>query len=415
VPRRGATRPTVRCAIYTRQSVVRPDSDPARASCAVQRDYCLAFVRTRSARGWIALDEHFDDEGYSGASVERPALERLVERVVAGQVDRIVVHRLDRLTRRLSDWARFADLLRTRNVELSVVAGGLGTDDGSLARLQLNALSTFAEWERDLIRDRLADARAVRRAAGARSSGRVPFGYASDPGTKQLVIRAEEAQVVRRFFVETDVGSTPAELVALAARQRFPSKRGGEASWSGREVLRILRNPTYAGRFPDGSPASHVAIVEPELWDRVQAVVANRKTRATSERGQPDARFDPFVLRGLLTCGDCQRPMTTSMSTKLTTKSAKAAPRYYRCRSAGCGGQVSSQKVEEHVLKTLAEPPAMWAEPLRAQLRQYAAVWEALWPVNRRRAIASVFGSVTWHRNPDRLVFELTEATLARE
>ena len=125
----------LRCAVYTRPSVARPGDDPALASCAVQRENCLDFIRARSRHGWHALDEHFDDEGYSGANVERPALERLVDLIAARGVDRIVVYRLDRLTRSLVDWARIAAMLRKQNIKLSVVAGGLDTDDGSVARM----------------------------------------------------------------------------------------------------------------------------------------------------------------------------------------------------------------------------------------------------------------------------------------
>jgi site-specific DNA recombinase len=389
----------VRCAIYTRQSVARPGDDPALASCAVQREKCLDFVRERSRHGWYALDEHFDDEGYSGANVERPALERLVDLVAGQGVDRIVVYRLDRLTRSVADWARIAAMLRKQNVKLSVVAGGLDTDDGSIARMQLNSLAVFAELEREMIGERLANARALRRANGLRTSGRVPLGYATDPRTKQFVVEPE-ATVVRWFFLETANGTTTTKLVELANRRGFATKTGRTGAWSAREVLRLLRNPTYAGRLSDGGPAIHTAVVEPALWDRVQAIIGDRNTRESSERTRPDANFDPFVLRGLLTCGPCGRTMTTSMSTRLTAKTGKSAPRYYRCRTPGCRGQIVATEAERLALEALSAPPAHWPEGVRARLREYAAVWDGLWPINRRRALAQVFVSMTWRRKP---------------
>ncbi len=211
-------RQTVRCAIYTRQSVVRPGDDPTLASCAIQREKCLDFVRARSRHGWHALDEHYDDEGYSGATMERPAFERLVDLIAARGVERVVVYRIDRLTRSLSDWARIRAMLNRREITLSVVSGSLDTDGGALARMQLSTLVVFAELEREMIGERLANARALRRANGLRTSGRVPLGYATEPRTKQLVVVEPEGAVVRWFFQETANGTTTAKLVELANR-----------------------------------------------------------------------------------------------------------------------------------------------------------------------------------------------------
>ncbi len=392
---------------------MRAGDDAALASCAVQREECLDFVRARDRHGWRALDEHFDDEGYSGANVERPALERLVDLIEARGVDRIVVYRLDRLTRSLSDWARISAMLQRQNIKLSVVAGGLDTDGGAVARMVLNSLAIFAELEREMIGERLANARALRRAHGLRTSGRVPLGYVADPRTKQLVLVEPEATVVRWFFTEAANGTATAELVALANARRVAKKTGKKGAWSGREVLRLLRNPRYAGRMDDGSPAVHTAIVQPELFDRVQEIITRRATRASSSREHEDfdGRFDPFILRGLLTCGACRRTMTTSMSTKLTTKSAKKAPRYYRCRTPGCrGGQVAATEVERIVYEALNEPLAQWPDDVKARLREHASIWDGLWPVNRRRALIELFASMTWHRKPERLEVVLNES-----
>jgi len=208
---------------------------------------------------------------------------------------------------------------------------------------------------------------------------------------------------VRWFFLEAANGATTAKLVEVANRRRFATKTGKIGAWSGREVLRLLRNPTYAGRLSDGSSAIHTAVVEPELWDRVQSTIGDRKTRASSDRSRPDANFDPFILRGLLTCGPCGRTLTTSMSTKLTAKTAKSAPRYYRCPTPGCGGQIVATEAERLALEALSEPPAHWPEDVRARLREHAAVWDGLWRINRRRTLAEVFASMSWRRKPERL------------
>ncbi len=405
-------RQPVRCAIYTRQSVARAGDDDALASCAVQREKCLDFIRARDRHGWRALDEHFDDEGYSGANVERPALERLVDLIEARGVDRILVYRLDRLTRSLSDWARISAMLERQNIKLSVVAGGLDTDDGAVARMLLNSLAIFAELEREMIGERLANARALRHAHGLRTSGRVPLGYAADPQTKQLVVVEPEATVVRWFFTEAANGTTTAELVARANARRFAKKTGKKGAWSGREVLRLLRNPRYAGRMDDGSPAVHAAIVQPELFDRVQEIVTGRATRASSsrERADFDERLDPFILRGLLTCGACGHVMSPSMSVALTNRSAKSAPRYYRCRTARCRvGQIVATEAERLAVEAITRPIAAWPENAKERIREYGRAWDGLWPINRRRVLAVVFASMSWHVKPQRLEVVLND------
>lgn len=125
----------VRCAIYTRQSVHRPGGDPAVSSCALQRASCLDFVAEQSRHGWHALGEHFDDEGESGGSTDRPSLARLLTAIDAGRIDRVVVYRFDRLTRSVRDWARLLDRFRQHGVGFSVVAGDLMVGGGALQQL----------------------------------------------------------------------------------------------------------------------------------------------------------------------------------------------------------------------------------------------------------------------------------------
>jgi len=172
-------------------------------------------------RGWYPVAERFDDEGYSGATIERPGLEKLLARLQDGDIQRVIVYRLDRLTRKLTDWALLVRVFERSNVGVTVVRGAIDAEAGSLARLQLNMLATFSELERDMIGGRLADARATKKARGERASGRVPLGYSADARTKQLVIVEQEATTVRWFFVEAASGKSTAELVARANTLRL--------------------------------------------------------------------------------------------------------------------------------------------------------------------------------------------------
>jgi DNA invertase Pin-like site-specific DNA recombinase len=147
--RRRERRPN-RCAIYTRRSVPRP-GDGDFTSCDAQRDACLARVGANALEGWIAIEERFDDVGESGATTDRPALQRLLERVARREVDRVVVHRLDRLTRSVRDWATIVGTFKRYGTHLTVVAGDLHLGDVAMSDLVLNVLATFAEFEREMI------------------------------------------------------------------------------------------------------------------------------------------------------------------------------------------------------------------------------------------------------------------------
>lgn len=189
-------------------------------------------------------------------------LYRLVEAVVDGRVDRVLVHRLDRLTRRAADWAAINNIFREHDVAISVVDGGIHGAADAITPFRLNALAVFAEFERDMIAERLRDARAARRARGLRVAGRLPLGFVADPATKQLVIVPAEAAIVRRMFADADAGMLPAAISAHAKAKRRVDKNGKTDSWNAKGVLRILRNATYAGLLRDGNAGVHPAIVD---------------------------------------------------------------------------------------------------------------------------------------------------------
>lgn len=233
-----------RCAIYTRQSVVRPGGDPAVASCALQRENCLHFVRARSRHGWHALDEHFDDEGHSGATVERPALERLFARIRAGEVDRVVVYRLDRLTRRVVDWALLARLLEHYRVGLTVVAGSIDIDGGAIARMQLNTLAIFSELERELIGARLT-AKSAKKASGyyrCRTAG-CPTGQVAAAAIEEKVLASLRAPDPRwTSAVRARLGELAAawELMWLVNRRRALAEYFERIAWRARTAEVVL-------------------------------------------------------------------------------------------------------------------------------------------------------------------------------
>lgn len=223
----------VRCAIYTRQSVVRPD-DTDFTSCDAQREACLDLVRAHGPEGWVPVEERFDDAGESGATIDRRALTRLLDRIALGGVDRVVVHRLDRLTRSVSDYANLVGTFKRRTTKLTIVVGDIHLGDVAMDNLVLNILATFAEFERELIGERLRDARAALRSRGIRNAGRVPFGYSSDPLSHQLVVQPEQPPVVKRMFEMAAAEAHPSAIATWINAQGENNRRvlDGRRPWT---------------------------------------------------------------------------------------------------------------------------------------------------------------------------------------
>ncbi len=225
--------------------------------------------------------------------------------------------------------------------------------------------------ERELIGERLADAWRSCDARGERSSGRVPLGYASDPRTKQLVIDREEARVVRWLFRASAGGRSPTEIALDANKRGLPNKRGERGSWSPRTILRILQNPVYVARRPDGTPAAHAAVIDAELAAKVAELIEGRRSRAPSKRTPIPLAKAPFLLRALLRCEACGKTMTPTMSKgTIARRFAAKAARYYRCRTTGCtAGHVAARTVESFVNQKLIAHKSTFEPAVHARRR----------------------------------------------
>lgn len=403
------TTPVVRCAIYTRQSVTRRGEEPELASCVLQRRACEQFIFENRDHGWIPLEWSFNDEGESGANMRRGALGRLIGAIEDGHVDRVVVHRLDRLTRSARDWVLMQSAFRERGVPITVVEGDVHGNSDAITQLRLNALAIFAEFEREMISERLRDGRAVRRARGLRTAGRVPFGYIADDETKQLVIHAREANVVRRMFADSDRGKLPVQIAEKANARRVLKKDGKRGTWCARDVLRILRNVAYSGRMRDGSDAFHDPIVARELFDRVEVAIARRRTREPRERDRR-SNNDPFLLRGLMVCAVCRHRMTTSARGSLDGD----PPRYYRCRRTRCRqSQLPAAAIEAYVIDAITTPRPHQKEPIRSVWAAVGSIWNEMFPGVQRQTIVGFVREVRCDVKRGKVHLELDDAEIA--
>src|ERR1700727_176471 len=185
-----------RCAIYTRKSTEH-NLDLAFNSLDAQRDACEAYIKSQAHEGWVLVRDRFDDGGLSGASLDRPAVQDLLNRVRAHQLDIVVVYKVDRLTRSLADFAKLVEIFDEHDVSFVSVTQSFNTTS-SMGRLTLNVLLSFAQFEREVIGERVRDKIAASKAKGIWVGGSFPLGYTSV--NKKLVVVPEEAETVRLIF-----------------------------------------------------------------------------------------------------------------------------------------------------------------------------------------------------------------------
>jgi DNA invertase Pin-like site-specific DNA recombinase len=283
----------IRCAIYTRKSS-EEGLEQEFNSLDAQREACEAYVRSQRHEGWIALPDRFDDGGYSGGNMERPALQRLLAEINSGKVDVIVVYKVDRLTRSLSDFARIVDAFDARKVSFVSVTQQFNTTS-SMGRLTLNMLLSFAQFEREVTGERIRDKIAASKRKGMWMGGTTPLGYMAKDRT--LEIHPGDAEKVRTLFrLYLEIGNVD-ELTA-EARCRNITSRNGKMLHRG-ALYHLLKNPVYIGQISHKGtchPGLHPAIIDGATWDAVQAKLeSNRVERRDGVRAR-----EPSLLAGKL-------------------------------------------------------------------------------------------------------------------
>lgn len=279
----------IRCAIYTRKSS-EEGLEQDFNSLDAQREACEAFIRSQKHEGWVCLAEMYDDGGISGATMERPALKRLLADIEANRIDTVVVYKVDRLTRSLNDFAKIVDVFDRQSVSFVSVTQQFNTTT-SMGRLTLNMLLSFAQFEREVTGERIRDKVAASKKKGMWMGGLPPLGY--DVRDRKLVVNKREAETVRhiyrRYAVLGSVLALKDELdgagvVSKARVDKYGRGTGGMPLARGALYL-MLQNRIYRGEIvhKDNSyPGEHEPIIDEALWDEVQRqLAANRFDRAT--------------------------------------------------------------------------------------------------------------------------------------
>ena len=330
--------PTIkRCAIYTRKST-EEGLDKEFNSLEAQFDACAAYIHSQAANGWELIDSHYDDPGYSGGNMNRPALQVLLRAVREGKIDVVVVYKMDRISRSLADFMELTKLFEQHKVSVVSVTQKFDTST-SMGRMMLNMLMTFAQFEREMTSDRIRDKMAATRKKGMWTGGVVPYGYKSidrklvvDPSRKDEVLFAFEHYAQNHSFLQTT-----RDLL-----ERFGT-RGDGSKWTVMNVRCLLKQAIPAGKIRDNKTGElfegvHETIVPFDLWQKVQQIIEERRNGMQTHRCSSSA-----PLKGVIRCGYCDCSMVPSFGSN-----GQKRYYYYRCE------KTHKHLTEECQLKTIS-------------------------------------------------------------
>src|SRR5262245_58218781 len=351
----------LRCAIYTRKSTEEGLGQDFN-SLDAQREAAEAYIHSQAHAGWTALSARYDDGGYSGSNLDRPALQRLLADIQAGQIDCVLTHRVDRLSRSLLDFARLMESFEQHQVAFVSVTQHFNSGT-SMGRLVLNVLLSFAQFERELIAERTRDKMAAARRKGKWGGGLPVLGYDVDASSKKLMINEEEAVRVRAIFALYLQYRGLLPVLAELARRGWRTKQTrtkeghvhGGRPFTRTSLYRLLTNVTYIGQVRyrnEIHPGEQPAIIESKTWQEVQTLlVHNGPGRTGTERTPSEA-----LLQGLLFCAPCGCAMTPAQVSR-----GNRRYRYYTCSAAQRKGwhtcpskSLPAAAVERYVLEQLA-------------------------------------------------------------
>lgn len=396
---------TIRCAVYTRKSV-EEGLEMEFNSLDAQRLAAENYIASQKMSGWVCLPDRYDDGGFSGGTLDRPAMQRLMADAEAGKFDLIVVYKIDRLSRSIMDFADLSRKLDAWGVSFVSVTQDINTSTSS-GRMMLNILMTFAQYEREVIAERIRDKMSASRKRGQWVGGTVPFGYKVED--KKLKPDFATASVVTEIFRRyADCASTKRVAVWLNERG-IKTKRNGE--WKTTAVADVLKNHTYIGEvaYQGGIyKGEHEAILDRALWDEAQAVIARNycgqgnRTRAVAT--------EPMPLKGLIRCGHCDGAMSPGWSTKGNKRYT-----YYVCKKderraiSTCplhrisAGEIEAAVIEQVgvVLRTpefvalVAKETGENVHSVMESLADVSSFWEELYPAERHRLLRLLVDHVT--------------------
>ena len=369
-------------------------------SLDAQREACEAYVASQKAEGWLLVQDRYDDGGFSGGTLERPALRRLLADIEEGRVDVVVVYKIDRLSRSLMDFARLVEVFDAHAVTFVSVTQSFNTTT-SMGRLTLNVLLSFAQLEREVIGERIRDKFAASRRKGMWMGGWAPLGY--DIRDRKLIVNEAEAETVRTVFTRFVRIGSATELARALAQEGVRGKTGKPIDKA--VIYKLLHNRTYIGEAVHKGlnyPGEHRAIIDRALWDKVHSILGESpRKRASNTRAQT-----PSLLKGLIF-----GPTGAAMSPTHTRKGGRLY-RYYVSQSVLKNGadtcpvrRIPAGEIERAVvdqLRILLATPEItvrtWQAArdqdgtiteaeVRAALLDLDPLWDELFPAEQARIV----------------------------
>ena len=398
-----------RCAIYTRKSS-EEGLDMEFNSLDAQREACEAYVASQKAEGWVAIRDRYDDGGFSGGTLDRPALKQLIADIEAGLIDVIVVYKIDRLSRALMDFAKLVDAFDRNQVTFVSVTQSFNTTT-SMGRLTLNILLSFAQFEREVIGERIRDKFAASRKRGMWMGGFVPMGY--DVKDRKLVVNEAEAATVRMIFDRfAALGS--ASILARALQAENVLNKRGKLIDKG-FIYKLINNRVYLGEAVHKGtsyPGEHDAIITQELWDRVHAILrTSPRERRAKNRNSSEA-----LLKGIIftDTGAAMTPTYTRKGERLyhyytsmdlirsrTTANTAGPTRLPAAMIEGAviaemRRMIGAPEVAARIIDAQRQEKTPFDErTIVAALQRFNELWDALFPAEQSRIVRLIVDKVT--------------------
>jgi site-specific DNA recombinase len=402
----------IRCAIYTRKST-EEGLEKQFNTLEAQRESAEQYIFSQKSEGWLLLADRYDDGGFSGGTTKRPALQRLLADIESNKIDCVVVYKIDRLSRSLVDFTKMVDLFDQHGVTFVSITQSFNTTS-SMGRLTLNILLSFAQFEREILQERIKDKFAASRQRGIWMGGHPPLGY--DIQNRALVINEKEAKQVQFVFQRyADSGSITQvlkDMVEEGIGNKTWTTNAGKLRhgkpFNQSSLNRLLKNRVYIGEAvhrDQSYPGQHEALISSELWEQVQGTIEkNNRPNSTTPRGQA-----PFPLKGLVQCSHCNCTMTPTH----TRKKGQIQYRYYSCSRSRKEGTTDycpqpnvpagdlERLVLDHVKKLITSPEivaetisqvkkedADFSESEIIELLQsLSPIWEELFPLEQNRLL----------------------------
>lgn len=433
----------LRCAVYTRKSTDE-GLDQDYNSIDAQRDAGHAYIASQRAEGWIPVDTDYDDPAFSGGNLDRPAMQRLLNDIQRDQIDVVVVYKIDRLTRSLTDFSKMIEVFERHNTSFVSVTQQFNTTT-SMGRLMLNILLSFAQFEREVTGERIRDKITASKKKGLWMGGIPPLGY--DVKDRCLVINPPEAKLIQHIFKRfVDIGS--ATLLYKELRLDGVTSK----SWTTQDgcfrpgkpidrglIYKLLHNRTYLGELRHKEqwyPGKHQPIITQQRWDEVHSILATN----AHARGNRTRATIPFLLKGLVFSAD-GRALTTWSSVK--KKSGRRYRYYISTRDtkeySGASGlpRIPAAELESAVveqIRGILKAPSVTRRvaafvgqqdsgideaQVTVALHKIDRVWEQLFPDEQSRIIKLIVEKIfitpdnidirLWDNGIEKLALEITD------